>query len=132
MLDPNQLRPGNVILQKTGVRILPVRVGAAQLEALFTGAKDVFPVTLKPDILTNAGFVENKKYPLLPQAREFVLDVPVPGGAEVQIKAYVKSSGECFARAMITQISVSAPVHQLHQLQNLYYALAGAELPMKY
>lgn len=128
MIDENELRPGNYILHKTGVRILPVRCTAQHLLLLQNGEKNIYPVVLKAGLLESCGFIENKKYALLPQAREFVMEVPVPGGADLQIRGYVKANGECFARAMMAQITVSASVHHLHQLQNLYYSITGTEL----
>ena len=90
-----------------------------------------YPVVLKPELLERCGFVENKKYALLPQAREFSLVVPVMGSGNNEIKSYVKSNGECFAHAMANGATVSNNVYQLHQLQNLYYALTGQEMPVK-
>lgn len=90
-----------------------------------------YPVVLKPELLARCGFVENMKYALRPQAREFGLVLPVMGSGNNEIKGYVKSNGECFVHAMANGATVSNNVYQLHQLQNLYYALAGSELAIK-
>jgi hypothetical protein len=78
--------------------------------------------------LEKCGFEENKKYALLPESREFILVVPVMGSGEIGMRAYVKSNKECFGRVMINGVPVSNNFHHLHQLQNVYFALTGAEL----
>jgi len=95
------------------------------------GAKDLYPVVLKAEWLEKCGFAENRDYALLPSAREFKLVVPVNGSQENVIAAYIKSNGECFARAMVQGLASSNPVYHLHQLQNLYFALSGEELSIK-
>ena len=91
----------------------------------------LFPVVLKPELLERCGFAENMDYALRPQAREFRLVLPVMGSSNNEIMGYVKSNGECFARAMVNGAVVSNNVHQLHQLQNLYHALTGLEMELK-
>jgi hypothetical protein len=88
-------------------------------------------VILKAEWLEKSGFVENREYALLPSAREFKLVVPINGSQENVIAAYIKSNGECFARAMVQGVPSSNPVYHLHQLQNLYYAMTGEELVIK-
>jgi hypothetical protein len=78
--------------------------------------------------LESAGFLENKDYPLSPQAREFKLQLPVIGNNKNEILAYIKNNKECFARAMVNGLPVSNNIFHVHQLQNLYYALTGEEL----
>lgn len=123
---------GNYLLHKTGVRILTV---PCTFEHFALMAKDggaaLFPVALSAKILEGCGFVENKKYALLPESREFVLVLPVMGSGDVSIKAYVKNNKECFARAMMNNVPVSNNVHHLHQVQNLFYAFTGDELAVK-
>ena len=71
MIDPNELRPGNYVLHKTGVRIVPVRCSLQHFELLAKGeSKNFFPLVLKAGVLEKCGFMENKNYPLLPEARE--------------------------------------------------------------
>ena len=116
-------------MHKTGVRIVTVRCTPDHFALMAKGAeKDLFPVVLSPAVLEKCGFAENKKYALLPESREFILVLPVMGNGEIEIRAYVKNNKECFARAMMSKVPVSNNVHQLHQLQNLYYALSGEEL----
>ena len=90
--------------------------------------KDLFPVVLKPELLEKCGFIENKNYALLPDAREFKLVLPVIGNAQNEIHAYVKNNKECFGRATINNLPISNNFYHLHQLQNLYFALTGEEL----
>lgn len=94
-------------------------------------ANSLYPVVLKPELLERCGFAENIDYPLRPQAREFRLVLPVIGSGSNEILGYVKNNGECFARAMVNGAVVSNNVHHMHQLQNLYHALTGAELAVR-
>jgi hypothetical protein len=132
MIDPNELRPGNYVLHKTGVRIVPVQCTLQHFELLAKGNnKDFFPLTLKAELLEKCGFTENKKYPLLPEAREFKLMLPVIGNSQNEIFAYVKNNKECFGRATLNSLPISNNFYNLHQLQNLYFALTGKELAVK-
>jgi hypothetical protein len=132
MINANEIRTGNYILQKVSTRILPVPVTAAHFQLVETGAgKDLFPVALKAEILEKTGFNENKDYPLLPDAREFVLLVPVQASSNVQIRCYIKYNKECFGRVFVNDMPASNPIRQVHELQNLYYALTGEELAIK-
>ena len=73
MINETELRLGNYILQKINTRIIAVKCTYEHFELLKNGnAKDIFPVVLKAEILEKCGFVENKDYPLLPDAREFI------------------------------------------------------------
>ena len=132
MIKSQEFRLGNYLLHKTGIRILTVPCSFEHFALMAkAGEKDLFPVILSPAILEKCGFVENKKYALLPESREFILVLPVMGSGEIEIRAYVKSNKECFARAMVNKVPVSNNVHHLHQLQNLYYALTSKELEPK-
>ena len=95
------------------------------------GAATFYPVVLKAELLEKSGFVENKKYALLPDAREFVLLLPVIGNSQNELRAWIKNNGECFGRAMIDATVASNNFYHLHQLQNLYFALTGQELAIK-
>ena len=132
MIKSNEFRLGNYLLHKTGVRILTVPCTFQHFELMAKdGGKDLFPLVLAPANLEKAGFIENKKYALLPESREFVLVLPVMGSGDISIKAYVKNNKECFARVMMNNVPISNNVHHLHQLQNLYQALTGQELEIK-
>ena len=132
MVKSNEFRLGNYLMHKTGVRILTVPCSLQHFELMAKdGGKDLFPVVLSAVILEKCGFAENKKYALLPESREFILVLPVMGSGDMAIKAYVKHNKECFARAMMNNVPVSNNLFHLHQLQNLYFGLAGEELPIK-
>ena len=132
MIQPHEFRLGNFIMHKQQHRVLTLPCGFEQLLLMSRGEiKDLFPVVLKPELLLRSGFLENKDYPLLPSAREFMRALPVKGTQSHSIMAYVKSNGECFARAMLDKAPMSNPVFHMHQLQNLYYALTGEELPVQ-
>ena len=129
MIATTELRIGNYILQKVHTRIMPVKFGFKHFELLVQGGdKDLFPLVLKPEILEKCGFGENRDYPLLPEAREFILVLPVIGSNRNEIRAYVKNNKECFGRATVNDLPVSNNLYHLHQLQNLYHALTGQEL----
>lgn len=129
MIDALELRLGNYILHKNGVRILPVKCTFQHFELLSKGlAKDFFPIPLKQDILKKCGFIENAKYYLSPETREFILTLPVKGIHKNDISAFIADSNAPYARAALNELIVSNNIHNLHQLQNLYYALVGNEL----
>ena len=129
MINENELRLGNYILQKVNTRIVPVKCTHQHFELLKNGnTKDIFPVTLKAEVLEKCGFVENKQYALLPDAREFTLVLPVIGNANNEIRAYIKNNKECFARVVLNNLPVSNNFYNLHQLQNVYFSLINEEL----
>jgi hypothetical protein len=131
MVKSNEFRLGNYLMHKTGVRILTVPCAFQHFELMAKdGGKDLFPVVLAPANLEKAGFIENKKYALLPESREFVLVLPVMGSGDISIKAYVKNNKECFARIMMNNVPISNNVYHLHQVQNLFYSLVGQEMPL--
>ena len=131
MVNPKEFRPGNYLMQKQGHRVVTVACGFEHYELMAKGSKDFYPLVLKPEWFERSGFVENKNYPLLPSAREFKLAMPVKGSHKNEIHAYVKSNGECFAKAMLDDQPASNIVYHLHQLQNLYYAITGEELEVR-
>jgi hypothetical protein len=129
MIDANELRLGNYIMQKVHTRITTTPCSFQHFELIAKGQdKDLFPIVLKTTVLESAGFLENMDYPLSPQAREFKLQLPVIGNNKNEILAYIKNNKECFARAMVNGLPVSNNIFHVHQLQNLYYALTGEEL----
>ncbi len=131
MIDASELRLGNYILHKASVRILPVKCTYQHFELLAKGlVKDIFPIALKPDILQKCGFIENKKYYLLPDAREFTLALPVMGNNKNDIYGYINSNKESYARAMVNDMIISNNFYHVHQLQNIYYALTGKEIDL--
>ncbi len=132
MINENELRLGNYFLQKINTRIVPVRCTHQHFEMLKNGnGKEIFPLVLSAEILEKSGFSENKKYPLLPDAREFILVLPVIGNNSNDVRAYIKNNKECFGRAMVNNLPVSNNFYHLHQLQNLYFALTNKELDVK-
>jgi hypothetical protein len=129
MISPNEFRVGNLLLQKVQNRVVTVSCSPDHFALMAKGElKDLYPLVLKAELLQKCGFVENGNYALLPSAREFILVLPVKSSHKNEIYAYIKSNGECFARAMANGLPVSNNVYQMHQLQNLYYALTGEEM----
>jgi hypothetical protein len=132
MIAAHEFRIGNALLQKTAHKITMVPCTLDHFGMLARGEGALlFPVVLKPELLERCGFLENMDYALRPQAREFKLVLPIMGQSQNELVGYVKSNGECFARATVNGAVVSNNVHQLHQLQNLFHALVGAELDLK-
>src|ERR1700694_1991691 len=128
MISISELRLGNQVLQKAGSRIVPVAFDYAHFEHVAReGAKDYYPVVLRAGLLEQCGFTENKDYPLLPDAREFILVLPVAGSHRNEIRAYIKNNKECFGRAVLDGFPASNNFYHLHQLQNLCFALTGQE-----
>lgn len=129
MIDASELRIGNYILHKAGVRILPIECTFQHFELLAKGlSKDIFPIALKPEILLKCGFIENKKYYLHPEAREFILTLPVMGNNKNEISGYHNANKESYARATVNDLVITSNFHYLHQLQNVFYAFVGKEL----
>ncbi len=131
MIQHQSFRVGNAVLLKIHTRIVMVKLEADHFNWPADKLKELFPVVLNPDIFIKAGFVENKKYPLYPDAREFKLVLPVQTENLTEIYGYIKNNKEAFARASVNAFITSNPVYHLHQVQNLYYALTGAELEIK-
>ena len=128
MINSQELRLGNYIMQKVNNRIITVACTYGHFELLQKGEKDIYAILLKAELLEKTGFIENKDYPLLPAAREFKLVLPVIGNNKNEILAYIKNNKECFARAVVNNLPVSNNIFHLHHLQNLYYALTGEEM----
>lgn len=132
MINASEFRLGNMVLHKSNGRISMVPFDYIHFDLLGKGdTASFFPIVLKPEMLTKCGFVENKDYPLAPQSKEFILVLPVIGSNKNEIYGYVKSNGECFARATVNGAIASNNFFYLHQLQNLYYTLTGEELELK-
>lgn len=132
MIKAEEFRIGNKVLYKNNGRISTVSLSLVHFEMIAKhGANDFFPVLLKAELLTQSGFIENKDYALYPQAHEYSLQLAIPGLNKNELKAWIKSNGECFARALVNDLAISANVFHLHSLQNLYYALTAEELTVK-
>jgi hypothetical protein len=92
MINANEIRLGNYLMQKVSTRITTTLCTYQHFELLSKGeSKDLFPVVLKAELLGKCGFIENKDYPLLPSAREFKLVLPVIGNNQNEIFAYIKT-----------------------------------------
>jgi hypothetical protein len=131
MISFEELRLGNFIMQKVQHRILTVRCAYAHFELASKGSlADLFPLVLKPEHFLKSGFVENKDYPHYPEAREFILVLPVIGSGKNELFGYMKNNKECFCRYVVNGQPAGNNLHHLHSLQNLYFALTGSELQL--
>src|SRR5688500_14835691 len=111
MIQANELRLGNYILYKAQHKISRIACNFDHFQQIAMGNVALFfPVVLKPEVLEQCGFIENKDYPLAPQAREYRLELPVPCAQQVQVAAYIKSNGESFARAVMSNLPVSGNI----------------------
>ena len=132
MINASELRLGNYILFKCNGKISMIPCDFMHFEQLHKGdASSFYPVMLKPELLQKCGFIENKDYPLLPQAREFKQVLPVIGNNSNELYGYVKNNGECFVRATVNGNVASINFFHLHQVQNLFFFLTGNELEIK-
>ena len=132
MIKEQELRLGNYVMQKVNNRIVTTKVTYALFDFIAQGGNNfVYPVVLKAELLEKSGFIENKNYPLYPEAREFILAVPVNGSNKNELFAYIKNNGECFGRATVNNTISSNNFYHMHQLQNLYFTLCGQELDIK-
>jgi hypothetical protein len=132
MINPTEFRLGNYVLYKLNGKISMIAFDFSHFSVLSKGdTASFYPVVLKPELLEKSGFIENKNYPLLPQAREFVLVLPIIGSSKNELYAYVKNNGECFVRATVNGSVASNNFFYLHQLQNLFFMLTGNELGIK-
>jgi hypothetical protein len=132
MINAAELRLGNYLLHKHNGKISMVACNYNHFELLQKGeAASFYPVVLKPELLEKAGFIENKKYPLLPRAREFILVLAVIGNNKNELYGYVKNNGECFVRATVNGNVTSNNFFHLHQLQNLFFVLTGNEIALR-
>ena len=126
MIRVEEFRLGNYLLQKIQAKILRARFGPEHFAMVQNGLqKDLFALVLTPEIFLQLGFIENKDYPLLPEAREFKLAIPVVTDNVTEIQGYLKNNKECFARLAVNNFVASNPVYAVHQLQNLYNSLKG-------
>src|SRR5688500_14054250 len=132
MIQPTELRLGNLILFKNQGRISMVPCNYVHFDLMHKGdTSSLYPVVLKAEILQKSGCIANKDYPSLPQARAFVLVLPVIGNHRNELFGYVKTNGECFIRATVNGAVATNNFFHLHQLQNLFFALTGKELEIK-
>lgn len=132
MIQASELRLGNYILQKANNKISTVACSYTHFDLLARGdGNSLYPVVLKAEVLEKCGFTENKDYALYPEAREFKLVLAIPGDNKNELVAYIKNNGECFGRATVNGLNASNHFYQLHQLQNIYFALTHKELDIK-
>jgi hypothetical protein len=132
MINAFELRLGNNVLYKFNGKISMLPLDFAHFELIGKGdTTSFYPVILKPELLQKCGFTENKNYPLLPHAREFLLVLPVIGNHKNEFYGYVKNNGECFVRASVNGAVASNNFFHLHQVQNLFFALTDTELEIK-
>jgi hypothetical protein len=98
------------------------------------------PIPLTPEILEICGFIENKEFSEVMGrfAKQVVLDIPLfrPDGSKFDTPTKlgftynVEPPHEMFGEYTVDGFYASRRIEYLHQLQNLYYALTGAEMPI--
>jgi hypothetical protein len=120
MVDPKDIRPGNMVLRVTGKDVngksffeyTPVAID----EYYFTWAKYCFPIKLTPDLLSKCGFVFNKNV--------WYINPPnFTSKDNIPFLSWNPGDGWFLKEFRL----LYQPVY-LHKLQNLYYNLTGNEL----
>jgi hypothetical protein len=120
MVDPKDIRPGNMVLRVTGKDVngksffeyTPVAID----EYYFTWAKYCFPIKLTPDLLSKCGFVFSNSV-------WFINPVDLIWDHDIPFLSWNPKEGWFLKDLRL----VYQPVY-LHKLQNLYYNLTGKEL----
>lgn len=101
-------------------RVEPFEDDVAKMGTQYKLLEELEPIMLTTEILGKAGFTEQGG----------ILASKYFEKGDLQLK----QSGEYFQRVSVTKLSTTVfdlPVTCLHQLQNLYFALAGEELEVK-
>jgi hypothetical protein len=120
MVDPKDIRPGNMVLRVTGKDVngksffeyTPVAID----EYYFTWAKYCFPIKLTPDLLSKCGFVFNKN----------VWYINPPNFTSKDNTPFLSwNPGDGW---FLKEFRLLYQPVYLHKLQNLYYNLTGNEL----
>lgn len=133
MINPNDVRAGNLLLYKSNNKIARIACEFHHLEQMYKGdTQNFYPIVIKADLLEKSGFVENKKYPLYPEAHEFKCILAIQGSGETELVVYIKSNGESFGRLVVNGVAASNNFYHAHQMQNLYYALTGKEMEIRF
>lgn len=120
MVDPKDIRPGNMVLRVTGKDVTgksffeytPVAID----EYFFTWAKFCFPIRLSPELLSKCGFTFNKNV-------WYINPVNLPWEDEKPFLSWNPKEGWFLKDFRL----IYQPLY-LHKLQNLYYNLTGTEL----
>lgn len=122
MILPNELRIGNLV---NGVMPggAPSRVNTTLLLGIEKGLLVAEPISLAPEILEKAGVV----YPSRGDSHGGVL-LPISEAVSIRIKQNISGSGYYWDNF---NGSHKVIINHLHQLQNLYFALTGEELPIE-
>jgi len=121
MINPKELRIGNwVIFDRRHEQILGDISGPHGLHQ--ESNSNLSPISLTPEILEKCGFVRSQNRPMQDHyeikdgGKKFILYIPWRIDGLVKLYFAPKWGG------------IKTPVVYLHQLQNLYFALTGAEL----
>lgn len=116
-MKASELRIGNLVMDGKDIEV----VNARMISMLENGQADFDPIPLTEEWMLALGFKkkidsESPKYP----------DYEIPDWGKVSI---VK--GELVSAEFFFLDGMTANIKYVHQLQNLYFALAGKELQMK-
>jgi hypothetical protein len=131
-MQPNELRIGNWIRLKnaggyspyaklcsTGNNIIHVEVDTEAVKGTYTSTEfaNLEPIPLTTELLENIGF-KHGEYPI--EGREVYFKSYNEG-----VKVVVEPASDPYYKT-----DIGKPLVYLHQLQNLYFALTGEELPI--
>jgi len=129
-MEAKELRIGNVVLLDTGhVLPAPHRIVALDIVDIFKGLPTnitIEPIPLTPEVLQKCGFKSNSRCWFLQFKREHdIIDcaVWVSRLEEDPIGMY------CFGFDSAMHSVPMNNIYYLHQVQNMYFAITGEELP---
>jgi hypothetical protein len=139
MRDLASLNSGNCVILKVPENAQGQRVNAyavvvgttqSQVTTWINGVsqtnpvENIFPISLSPDILEDAGFVNS---PTNEISHSYSLS---RNHSDLELKVW-KSNGNWYAEPMLMD-SQSFGIKYLHQLQNLFSSLTGQELVISF
>jgi hypothetical protein len=126
MIQANELRIGNYLIDKCFGNTKPTIVDAEWLGKIAEGEHEAIPIPLTPELLEKCGFkkdLSNGNYWKQTPGYLHYLELLITSG--IYYPVYAESpidSNEQEQRVRLPYIQY------LHQLQNLYFALTGSEL----
>lgn len=113
MIEPRELRIGNLLYIQTGATSLcPIEITGLDIYDQFKGfIPSLQPIPLTEEWLVKFGFEKKRGWDDSPFYKKNDVDI------------YIVSD-----KSFTNELDV--PIKHVHQLQNLYYALTGEELPI--
>ncbi len=137
MIPRNELRLGNMVYVDghretffTVVQLKP-KVAFVKSTSIFQVEYEMLtPVFISSETLSRCGFRDVRDSTIKSMDLEYVLPVPVPGGVRHEIYAFVHHDDpkRTFAKTRVNGLHVGSGLLSLHQVQNIFHALANREM----